>query len=178
MTETQETVEPVIQEGDLQLITYINSDEFKVKFEKICNEMRSHHNYWGPIGKQVLSYFEDLDRQVTKSQRRLKNVFEEAKRMLLSVFYIVDVINDGSTHHEKNQYTNTAIQVIRKQIAFFEEMSTNDYVEDYFSQGRYSSLILNYELTDEIKTLKNERKAMQSEIKHLKDLHNGDDRHD
>lgn len=167
MTEIEKpTVE--LNQSEYDLIDFINTDDFKAKLEKISKEMNLYLYHGYNVSENVKQFFQNMNKRVLQSQEKLKILFEEAKRMLIAVFYLIDVIKEGSTHKEKNQYTNTAIQVIRKQIAHFEDMSNNEYIGAYFKDR--SSIVLNYELIEEIKELKNNRKELQSEIKHLKDI--------
>ncbi len=165
-----------ITEKQIELVEYFETEDFKNQFKKIWDELFPHNYYYEDNHvRNLKQYFESINRTTSRSQENLKVVFEEAKRMLITLFYLVDTINDGGTHREKQQYTNTALQVLRKQIIMFDDMSEKDNIRSYFEgQGwRSDSIILSHEYQAENKELKNERKGLHQEIKYLKDLVNG-----
>lgn len=123
----------------IELYNKIHSEEFVEKMKTIYSSIHGDsyipYDFEREIENYMFKELENKENRAVLAERKFKKILEETRRMLLTLFYLVDCIKDGSTHYEKNSFTRTALHVLRKQIKFFDEIKEDQsYIQSFFSR--------------------------------------------
>lgn len=160
----------------LEFYEKLHKPEFLKQFEAVFRERKGQNHFNDERIEYHLKEYITLDHDRTKrTNEKFKMVIEEVRRMLLSLFYVIDCIKDGGTHNEKNAFTKTALHVLRKQINFFNEIREDQYfIEEYFNKQFYddwrlTQLVTYDSLKLELNNKENEIKKLQAKIREYED---------
>ncbi len=157
-----------------EVLDFFESDKFKDEFEVIFKGRSDSYFNRNRILYHLKEWFRSDYRTTVKAEETAKRIYEEARRMLMTVFYVVDTIRDGTTHNEKNAYTRTALQIIRKQIEFFRRMQDEKQVQDFFENSRWSGWAITnfYDMQKKLESKMNTIKQLQGENQQLQEMLN------